>query len=188
MQKFKLATLNVLFYTRSGAKCTYDSSSSIIKTFSASFSWIMIKKFMCMTMINLLYSSSISKSHCVCHSFVDFPLSGPPCPALVGYATGLDRIQLYTRVVKNKQKKKKTDPCFPGLVSSFPLQESKMSAKLPTWANLRMLALRWWKKWWNFVKHSKGSFFLFVSLFLFLFCFVLFFGGMEYVPGSIPVA
>ena len=25
MQKFKLATLNVLLYTRSGAKCTYDT-------------------------------------------------------------------------------------------------------------------------------------------------------------------
>ena len=38
--------------------------------------------------------------------------------------------------------KKKMEPLF---ASFFSTKESKMGKKLPTWANLRMLAWRWWK-------------------------------------------
>ena len=45
------------------------------------------------------------------------------------------------KTIQNKTKQKR-DPLF---TSFFSTKESKMDKKLPMWANLRMLALRWWK-------------------------------------------
>ena len=71
------------------------------------------------------------------------------------------------KIKKNKQTN--TEPLF---TSFFSTKGSKMGKKLPMWANLKLLALRWWKNeiW---VSAHKQGFHFFVFVFV-LFCFVLF--------------